>query len=319
MKDAHNILNADFINHHTKIQEIPDPLIKNTGVFLYVKRDDLNHPQISGNKWHKLKYNLISAKENGFDTILTFGGAYSNHIHATAAAGTLFGFRTIGIIRGEEYQPLNSTLSYAAKEGMKIHYVDRKTYRIKNEKEFINSLEKEFGEFYLIPEGGTNNLAVKGMSELVVRINQKFDVICCACGTGGTLAGIVAGLNGKNKALGFSVLKGGGFLINDVSELIYSTVQKGYSNWEINTNYHFGGYAKINIKLIEFVERFQAVNNIPIEPVYTGKLFYGIFDLILSGYFKKGTKILAIHTGGMQGLEGMRQQISKIKAGINLR
>ncbi len=307
-----NILESDFINHKTPISKIEDPLIKDSGIKLFIKREDLNHPELSGNKWHKLKYNLITAKEKGYGTLLTFGGAYSNHIFATAAAGKLFGFKTIGIIRGEEHHPLNPTLSFAVSMGMKIHYVNRKSYREKNSSEFIKNLREKFGKFYLVPEGGTNKLAVKGVSEIISNIDIDFDYVCCACGTGGTLAGLVTGLNGRKKALGFSVLKGGSFLLNDVEKLIYESVEKKYNNWDINLDFHFDGYAKINSELIEFVQRFQKITSIPIEPIYTGKLLFGVYNLILNQYFGNGNNILVIHTGGLQGLRGMKNKVLRI-------
>ena len=312
MKSYKNILESDFINHNTPVLKIDDPMIKDSGIKLFIKREDLNHPELSGNKWHKLKYNLIEAKEKGFETLLTFGGAYSNHIYATAAAGKLFGFKTIGIIRGEEHLPLNSTLSFASSKGMKIHYVNRKTYREKNSTEFIKQLKQKFGNFYLVPEGGTNKLAVKGASEIISNIDIDFDYVCCACGTGGTMAGLVTALNGRKKALGFSVLKGGSFLLNDVEKLIYESVGEKYNNWDINLDFHFGGYAKINSELIEFIKRFQNITSIPIEPIYTGKLLFGVYNLILNKYFSNGINILVIHTGGLQGLMGMKNKLSKI-------
>ncbi len=312
MKMQNKILNAEFINHNTPIQKIEDPSIKDSGIKLFIKREDLNHPELSGNKWHKLKHNLITAKENGYETLLTFGGAYSNHIYATAAAGKLFGFKTIGIIRGEEHLPLNPTLGFSVSKGMKIHYINRKDYREKNSSEFITKLKKKFGKFYLIPEGGTNELAVKGVREIISTINIDFDYICCACGTGGTLAGLVTGLNGKKNALGFSVLKGSSFLLDDVTKLINENSGKKYTNWDINLDFHFGGYAKINSELIAFTKRFQQITSIPIEPIYTGKLLFGVYNLILNHYFNKGKTILVVHTGGLQGLKGMKKKVLKI-------
>jgi 1-aminocyclopropane-1-carboxylate deaminase len=312
-----NILESDFINHKTPIYKIEDTLIKDSGIKLFIKREDLNHPELSGNKWHKLKYNLIAAKEKGYGSLLTFGGAYSNHIYATAAAGKLFGFKTIGIIRGEEHLPLNPTLRFAVSAGMKIHYVNRKSYREKNSAKFIKKLRGKFGKFYLVPEGGTNKLAVKGASEIISSIDLDFDYVCCACGTGGTLAGLVTGLNGRKKALGFSILKGGSFLLNDVEKLIYESAGKKYNNWDINLDFHFGGYAKINSELIEFIKRFQKITSTPIEPIYTGKLLFGVYNLILNHYFSNGINILVIHTGGLQGLIGMKNKVLRIGGANN--
>ncbi len=312
MKDSRKILHNNFINPNVPVQEIVDPIVKESGVRLLVKREDLNHPQLSGNKWHKLKHNLVAALESGFDTILTFGGAYSNNVYAVAAAGRLFDFKTIGLIRGHQHLPLNPTLSFASDSGMKIHYIDKKNYRKRNNKVFLNSLKDKHGKIYIIPEGGTNKLGVKGAADILKNVTQNFEYVCCACGTGGTLAGLITVLDSKVQALGFSVLKGGEFLLEDVKNLVYESTSKRYDNWNINLEYHFGGYANFNLELIRFINRFETVNNIPLEPIYTGKLFYGIYELIRNGYFNRGATILAIHTGG---LEGMKPKIKRLLEG----
>jgi len=306
-----SIESALNINNKIPLQKIEDPLIQNSKINLFVLRTDLNHMTVSGNKWYKLKYNLVEIKQKGFDTLLTFGGAYSNHIHAAASAGKLLNIKTIGVIRGEEYNPLNPTLASAKENGMLLHYVNRKTYRERKNSEFIQSLHEKFGEYYLLPEGGTNLLALDGCSEIVNSINTKYDFVCCACGTGGTLAGIIAGLNGSKKALGFAVLKGADFLKTDVEKLISDYSGKDFTNWQINQNYHFGGYAKTNEELLRFVLRFREVNNIPIEPIYTGKMFYGIYNLAEENYFENGETIIAVHSGGLQGLAGLNERIRK--------
>jgi len=293
------------VNENTPLQKISDPLSDQSEINLFIKREDLNHPYLSGNKWHKLKYNLVEALDKNYETILTFGGAYSNHIYAAAAAGKVLNLRAIGIIRGEEHLPLNPTLKFAEECGMELHYIDRTAYRDKTGKEFIQSLRKRFGRFYLIPEGGTNELAVKGCSDIVKNINIDYDYLCCACGTGGTFAGLVTGLNGKQKALAFSVLKGADFLTADISGNVKKFSGKKYSNWELILDYHFGGYAKYNNELLTFIKNFSRVNNIPLEPIYTGKLLFGIFDMIRKKKFNKGDTIVAIHTGGLQGLDGL--------------
>ena len=294
--------------------KVADPLLQEKGINLFIKREDLIHPHLSGNKYHKLKYNLEEAKNNGYKTLLTFGGAYSNHIYATAAAGIIFKFKTIGVIRGEEYKILNPTLSFAKKCGMKLYYMDRKTYRGKSNPDVIKFLEKKYGSFYLIPEGGTNTLAVRGCSEIIGSIENDFDYVCCAVGTGGTLAGLVAGLNGSRRALGFSVLRGAEFLAGRISRLLKSYSGNDFNNWQINFDYHFGGYAKFNLDLINFIENFEHNVKIPIEPIYTGKMLYGIFDLVKNGFFTSGTTIVAIHTGGLQGLAGLSDKINQIKS-----
>ena len=285
--------------------------LKNHKISLYVKRIDLIHPHISGNKWFKLYYNLLEAENLGKNTLLTFGGAYSNHIYATAAAGNEYGFNTIGIIRGEEYLPLNPTLKFAEDCGMDLHYINRTQYRNKAKVVYITELKNTFGDFYLLPEGGTNSLSVKGCSEIIGKIDIDFDYICTPCGTGGTLAGLIFGLNSRCKAIGFSVLKGGEFLINDVKNLLYNYKINQYNNWEIKFDYHFGGYAKITKELIDFVKVFEKNYGISIEPIYTGKMLFGIFDMVKNNYFQKKSTIIALHTGGMQGLKGLQNKIDK--------
>ncbi len=297
------------INENTPLEEVKDPLLKERKISLFIKREDLNHPDLSGNKWHKLKYNLQEARKQGKKTLLTFGGAYSNHIYAAAAAGKIFNLNTIGIIRGEEHLPLNPTLSFAKDNGMKLYYLDRTSYRQKNSPEIINHLQEKFGDFYLLPEGGTNEFAVKGCSEIIGKINIDFDYVCCPCGTGGTLAGLISGLNGKNFALGFAVLKGASFLKENVISLLKNCSSDSFQKWDINLDYHFGGYAKMDSVLLDFVKRFTSLTKIPIEPIYTGKMLFGIYDLASKGYFKEGNVIIAIHTGGMQGLKGLFSRI----------
>jgi len=265
---------------------------------------------MSGNKWHKLKYNIQEAKKQGKDTLLTFGGAYSNHIYAIAAAGKIFNFDTIGIIRGEEHLPLNPTLSFAKDSGMKIYYLDRTSYRNKNSPEIINQLQEKFGDFYLLPEGGTNDYAVKGCSEIISKINIDFDYVCCPCGTGGTLAGLISGLNGDKYSLGFSVLKGASFLKENVQSLLQNSNINSLKNWNINLDYHFGGYARTDLVLLDFINRFTSHTKIPIEPIYTGKMLFGIYDLASKGFFKEESRIIALHTGGLQGLKGLAGKLS---------
>lgn len=276
-------------------------------VFLSIKREDLLHPFVSGNKFRKLKYNILAAKEQKHDTLLTFGGAFSNHIAAVAAAGKEFGFKTIGIIRGEELESettINSTLSFAQDCGMQFHFVSREAYRHKDEPEFINNLKNQFGNFYLLPEGGTNALAVKGCEEILSQENDSFDYICVSVGTGGTMAGLVRASNENQQVLGFSALKG----TFQTSEIEKYTSK---NNFEITDNYCFGGYGKIDIDLIRFINEFKEKTNIPLDPVYTGKMMFGIMDLLKKGYFKENSRIFAIHTGGLQGIVGMNQKLKK--------
>ena len=283
------------------------PIINQNNYLLDLKREDLLHPEVSGNKFRKLKYNLLEAKKLGFDRILTFGGAYSNHISATAAAGKEMGIKTIGIIRGEELSNKineNPTLSFAIECGMKLYFISRSDYRKKIETDFITELKEKYGSFYLVPEGGTNDLAVKGCEEILTKNDTAYDYICTAVGTGGTIAGLVKASKSHQKILGFSALKGT-FQKSEIEK--YASK----SNYTILDDYCFGGYAKIDKELIRFINEFKEKTGIPLDPIYTGKMMFGIFDLIKKGYFKENSSILAIHTGGLQGIAGMNQLLKK--------
>lgn len=272
------------------------------GIELYIKREDLLHPIISGNKFRKLKYNIQEAKRLGHTTLLTFGGAFSNHILAVAGAGVEFGFKTIGVIRGEELESKiqeNPTLVKAQEFGMQFYFVSRTAYRDKESSSFISFLCEKFGNFYLVPEGGTNDLAIKGCEEILTSEDKSyFTHIACAVGTGGTISGLINSSSEKQQIIGFSSLKGA-FL----SEVIRNFVSK--TNWSINDNYHFGGYGKVTDELIQFLNSFYSQTVIPLDPVYTGKMVFGVLDWIEKGYFPENSKILMIHTGGLQGIKGM--------------
>lgn len=264
---------------------------------LQIKRLDLIHPLISGNKFYKLKDNIRTAQQQGYQQLLTFGGAYSNHIAATAAAGKLLNIPTIGIIRGEEleHQALNPTLTTAQQNGMQLHFVSRQEYRQRHEAEYLARLSAKFPYAYIIPEGGTNALAVQGCQEILSEKDlQTYDVICCAVGTGGTISGLINASAEHQQVIGFPALKGD-FLIQDIQHW----TQK--SNWLLVQDYHFGGYAKVTPALLDFIQRFEQQYQIPLEPIYTGKMLFGLFELIKQNYFVKGSRILVIHSGGLQG------------------
>ena len=289
------------------LQKLEDELLTQKEITLYFKRDDLIHEHVQGNKWRKLKYNLYEARLNKQNTLLTFGGPYSNHIYATAAAAKLFHFKAIGIIRGEEPVVKSETLLFAEAQGMELYYMDREMYRQKDDPMNIESLRVQIGDFYYIPEGGTNVYAVEGAEEIIEELNVPFDYVCTACGTGGTLAGLVAGLRGEKQAIGFSSLKGDDTLTANVNVLVKGYTGVEFSNFSINFDYHFGGYAKVKPELIQFIKDFKQQHNIQLEPVYTGKMFYGLFDLIAKDYFTKGSSIVSLHTGGLQGLSGYKE------------
>ncbi|WP_218664916.1 1-aminocyclopropane-1-carboxylate deaminase/D-cysteine desulfhydrase [Acinetobacter sp. Colony158] len=276
-------------------------LMDQPDIHLDLKRLDLIHPHISGNKFYKLKYNLQHAKQLGLDTLITFGGAFSNHIAATAYAAHYFGFRSIGIIRGEELadQRLNHTLATASQFGMQLEFINRQDYRNKEQPDFLAELQSRFPNAYIIPEGGTNSLAIQGCKEILSEQDrQNYDVICCAVGTGGTITGLIESSHFNQNILGFSALKGD-FLTHDVTHL---TAKK---NWKIIDEYCCGGYAKTSAQLIEFIQFFEKQYQIPLEPIYTGKMLFGIFDLIEKAYFPPHTRILAIHSGGLQGRQNL--------------
>ncbi|ARV09293.1 1-aminocyclopropane-1-carboxylate deaminase [Winogradskyella sp. PC-19] len=272
---------------------------------LFIKREDLLHPFISGNKYRKLKYNLLESNQLNKTTILTFGGAFSNHIAATAYAGKIKDLKTIGVIRGDELESkidLNPTLSFAKDNGMQFYFVSREVYREKNSESFQNNLRKRFGDFYLIPEGGTNKLAVKGCEEILTTDDSEYDYICSCVGTGGTISGLINSSSENQKILGFPALKGD-FLSEEISKFANN------KNWQLIADYHFGGYAKINSELVTFINDFKSRYNIPLDPIYTGKMMFGLFDMILAGKFEPDSKILAIHSGGLQGILGINERL----------
>lgn len=301
------------MNLWTKLkQHKPSPLVElevdawqEKELKVYVKRDDLlsplPHDPFCGNKWRKLKYNLLYAQAQGIDTLLSFGGAYSNHIAALASAGRQFGFKTIGIIRGEEVE--NHTLRQARKDGMLLSFIDRATYRRKKEANFLADLQATYPNAYIIPEGGTNALALEGCKELAEEIQTQVAAthICSACGTGGTLAGMIQGLGQGVKALGISVLKGD-FMRAEVETHLEQFTKKTYNNWEVLEGYHHGGYAKKTQALLDFIDAFYGQHAIQLEPIYTAKLFYAIDQLIKEDYFPRGSKIVMLHSGGLQGI-----------------
>lgn len=288
-------------------QELNGMLFKEKGIQLIIKREDLFFPEIPGNKWRKLKYNLEYVSKSGYSRILSFGGAYSNHLAALAKAGSIFEIPTIGLVRGEAPKQYNSTLLAAQKNGMQLQFVNRKSYREYTQHQVWDSLRKQFPNAYIIPEGGTNMLALKGCAEIIDDITSPYDYLCCPAGTGGTVSGIICGLAGKKKVLSFSALKGD-FLEKEINQLVQEQANTVYTNYSLMTNYHFGGYAKFDKELLDFIISFYQKYNIPLDPIYTGKMMFGIFDLVAQDYFKPGSRIIAIHTGGLQGVDGFNKR-----------
>lgn len=283
---------------YSPLEYLQSALLDEKRVRLYVKRDDLIHPEVSGNKWRKLKYNIIECKRARAFPIISFGGAFSNHIYSLAAAGKIAQVPTLGVIRGEEVDINNPTLSFASAQGMKILPVSRKTYRDKNG--LVESLKSQYPNATIIPEGGSNALGVKGCTEIINEIDIDFDYLTTAVGTGGTISGLINGLNGNKNVLGFPVLKGVDYLNDEIKNLTNGS----FDNWKLEADYHFGGYAKFNEELLSFMKEFKTAFGIQLEPIYTAKHFFGVFDLIKKDYFPEGSVIVMIHTGGLQGLKG---------------
>lgn len=284
-----------------------------SGEIVHVLREDELHPVISGNKWRKLKYNVIKAREEGYNRLLTFGGAFSNHIAATAAAGREFGFQTTGVIRGE-YDSRNPTLKFAQSCGMELDFVSRTDYRERGSKAFTAELRKKHGSFFEIPEGGANFYGIAGCMEIPSTLENDYDYVVLACGTGSTLAGIVAGNRNsiKEKVVGIPVLKTKDALQGDIAKQLWKVFLDDDLIAEYNNRYttvndfHFGGYAKFNEELVEFIGDCKRDYDLPLDLVYTGKAFYALTKLLKTGYFKSDARILFVHTGGLQGNEGMK-------------
>ena len=298
------------LNIPSPLKAIYDPLFEKAGIQVFAKRDDLIDSEISGNKWRKLKYNIAASESL---PILTFGGAFSNHIAATAAACYRLDRKSLGIIRGERTQPLNNTLQQAEDYGMQLHFISRSDYRLKNHPEFIETLHKKLGEFFLVPEGGANIYGIKGAKDIITEIKQPFDYLVSAMGTGATLAGMIIASDIYQKQVGIPVLKNGGFLEDEVK-----TMMKNYCNefdqpateakFELFTEYHHGGYARISDELLEFIRYFNKQHNIITDPIYSGKSAYALYDLIENGYFEKGSTVVWLHCGGLQGIEGIEKR-----------
>lgn len=284
------------------VHQIKNSLFDERGLKVFIKRDDLIHPIISGNKWRKLKYLLKQAQAENKTHLVTFGGAYSNHLLATAAAAAKFGFKSTGIVRGEQVE--NDTLFLCRLHGMNLLFVNRESYRDKQQ--VFNQHFAGNTEAFFINEGGASAEGAKGCSELIDELTEPYDHLFCACGTGTTAAGIITGINNHQLPTTFHavpVFKNGAFIADEIQNYLTEPV-----SYELHTAYHFGGYGKVNTELIDFVKQFVAATGILIEPIYTGKMLYAIYDLAAKNYFKPGSRILAIHSGGTWGLLGMKDR-----------
>ena len=288
---------------------IPSPITKINSNFLdkkciqiFIKRDDLIHNIISGNKWRKLKHNLIKMQAKGYDSILSFGGQYSNHLHALGYIANNLGFNSIGVIRGVGKSSLSGTLSFCQDQNMQFHYMDYKTYRHKKyDNKTLSMLRDKFGDFYFLPEGGANYLGVKGCVEIVDEIEVNFDYLCCAVGTGCTAAGLISAICENQNFIGFCPFNK---CFEQEQSILNLCPNIPRNNWQLISDNHFNGFGKINSNLIKFVRRFYDDFNIKLDLIYMGKLFYSLFELIKQDYFIKNTTIMVVNSGGLQGLDG---------------
>ncbi|MCC7301472.1 MAG: 1-aminocyclopropane-1-carboxylate deaminase/D-cysteine desulfhydrase [Bacteroidia bacterium] len=283
------------------LQPVELPVTLRTGIRLQVLRLDLLHPEYGGNKWFKLKFNIERMRREGKNTLLTYGGAHSNHIAATAAAGKEFGFKTIGIIRGDELNPeSNATLRRAAEQGMDLHFLTREQYRNKHRPEEKKKILEKFGDVYHVPEGGANEEATRGCAGIIAEIHEPFDFIVCACGTGSTLAGLITSLEKAQMAIGIPVLSEAQFLEERITGWV-GPDKNLRSRWKLYYDYSFGRYGAITPELRKFAREFREDTGIPLDCIYTAKMMWGLLDLTEKGVFMKGEKVIALHTGGLQG------------------
>ncbi len=284
------------------IQEIKLNINNPNQVKLYIKREDLIHNIVSGNKWRKLKYNFKYIKNNNIKTILSFGGAYSNHLHALSWLAKKNKINSIGLIRGEKTFLANPTLSFCLKNNMRLYFLDRKTYReSKYNNEIINSLKENEKNIYVIPEGGFNEFGIKGCEEIMDEVDSSFNIISCSIGSGCTAIGLIRSLLPNQKFLGFCSFKNYNFVNQNIENYINLK-----SNWSVNFDYNFGGFGKVNFELKKFMNYFSQTHGVKLDPIYTSKLFFGLLDMISKKKFPKESRILVLHTGGLQGLQGIK-------------
>ena len=296
----------NFNNIASINQEISLPILNKYNKKIYFKREDLIHPIISGNKFRKLKYNIKEALKINKTHLISFGGAYSNHLLALSYIGKLYGISTLGIIRGEELlkKKLNSTLQKCNDFGMKFVYVSREEYRKRNHIKYIDSLQKLYKDSFIIPEGGTNHLGVKGCEEILTKKDEDFDVICCPVGSGGTISGLINSKNKNQKVLGFSALKASG-INNVISNFVNN------NNWELYDDIFFGGYSKVDNRLVSFINETYSSTGVLLDPIYNSKMLFRIINLILIDKWIYGDKILIINTGGLQSVYEMNLKLKK--------
>lgn len=296
-----------MVQEFVKISNSPIQfLLTLDGIEVWVKRDDLLDPFVSGNKLFKLKYNLEQAIKEGKDSLLTFGGAFSNHIAATASFANQYGLKSIGIIRGEAVDGLNPTLRFATFKRMDLKFISREAYRQKNDPTFLSELQREHPNAFIIPEGGANVLGIKGSKEILSEETRSFDTIACAIGTGTTVAGLLKACASHQKIIGIPIHKHSQ-IMDEVVELDPS-LKAHLHHLIVETDFHFGGYAKWNQVLIEFIQTIHRDYGLKLDPIYTGKALFALIECIKNKKLKSGSKVLFVHTGGLQGVPGFEER-----------
>lgn len=297
----------DLVN--SPIQSINYPLFKEKGIELFIKREDLIHEYYGGNKFRKLKYHIKEYEDKKSAGIITFGGAWSNHLYSTSALCYELNIPLTVFVRGEESETESNTIQFARKNKTKIIFLSRSDYRKKNDPSFLHYLQENYKNHLIVPEGGSGKKGVLGCEEILDEKTKSYDIIITACGTGGTLAGLINSKENHQKVIGIPVLKGGEYLRDEI--LIHLRSQNQHDDIHLSCHYHFGGYAKTKANLIEFIKEFHETTEIRLDPIYTGKMMFGIFDMIEKGEFNRGSKILAIHSGGHQGTLGIEQRLGQ--------
>lgn len=292
------------MNKTTPLQRLEHPLFNAHRVQVWIKRDDLNHPLIQGNKWHKLRLNIQQAKREQKTSLLSFGGAFSNHILALAAAANDQGLNSIGYIRGDEladnHQAWSSTLKHAQGLGMQLKFIDRQTYRMRDHQAWLSNLQAQYPDAYILPEGGSNRLALNGIAELAQHLMQQqadFDYLLCAVGSGGTLAGLAKHLPNDKQILGIACLKQADYLITKIQDWLVESKE----NWQLLTQFHGGGFGKTNSDIVFKSNEFEQEFKVLLDPVYTAKMIYAFYQLLEQNYFAPDSKIILYHSGGLQG------------------
>ncbi|MFB0980288.1 MAG: pyridoxal-phosphate dependent enzyme [Alteromonadaceae bacterium] len=292
----------------SRLQKVTHPLFEKHQLSVSIKRDDTIHPIISGNKWRKLKFNLLHAKTQNYMGVISFGGSFSNHIHALAFSCQQQGLKSIGIIRGEKEYASNFTLSMAQQWGMKLHFIDRKTYRLRENQDYLAELQKLYPNYLIVPEGGSNTLALPGVGEVITELNQQceFDTLLSPVGSGGTIAGLIQADNNQHQLIGIAVLKQNDYLTDQVNVLLENS--SNYVNWQIMSEFHRGGYAKFSKEDVARILNFNEQTGFIFEPVYSGKMILALLALIEQNYFPIGHRIVILHTGGLQGIGGLLER-----------